>query len=58
MTDPQRRYAMTTQNLGTTFPTANATVKSLEELGIVVEMTGQKKYRTYSYQAYIELLSR
>ena len=46
------------QNLGTTFPTANAAVKSLEELGIVVEMTGQKKYRTYSYQAYIELLSR
>jgi predicted transcriptional regulator len=45
------------QNLGTTFPTANAAVKSLEELGIVVEMTGQKKYRTYSYQAYIELLS-
>ena len=46
------------QSLGTTFPTANAAVKSLEELGIVVEMTGQKKYRTYSYQAYIELLSR
>jgi Fic family protein len=46
------------QKLGTTFPTANAAVKSLEDLGIVVEMTGQKKYRTYSYQAYIELLSR
>ena len=41
------------QKLGTTFPTANAAVKSLEELGIVVEMTGKKKYRTYSYQAYI-----
>lgn len=33
-------------------------VKVLEDLNIVTEMTGQKKNRTYSYQAYIELLSR
>lgn len=46
------------QELGISFPTANAAVKALEELGIVVEMTGQKKYRTYSYQTYIELLSK
>ncbi|MEN9357232.1 MAG: hypothetical protein RL695_1403, partial [Pseudomonadota bacterium] len=26
--------------------------------GIVTEMTGQKKNRNYSYQAYVELLSR
>ena len=45
------------QKLGTTFPTANAAVKTLQDLGIVKEMTGQKQYRTYSYQAYIELLS-
>ncbi len=44
--------------LATTFPTANAAVKTLQDLGIVREMTGQKQYRTYSYQAYIELLSR
>jgi hypothetical protein len=30
----------------------------LLDLGIAVEMTGQKKNRSYSYQAYIELLSR
>lgn len=43
--------------LGTTFPTANAAVKTLEKLGIVVEQTGQKKNRHYSYQAYVQLLS-
>jgi Fic family protein len=46
------------RELGTTFPTANAAVKTLEALGIVSEMTGQKKNRSYSYQQYIELLTR
>jgi Fic family protein len=46
------------QALNTSFPTANAAVKALEELGIVLEMTGQKKNRSYSYQSYIELLTR
>lgn len=46
------------QQLGTSFPAATAAVKVLEDLGIVVEMTGQKKNRSYGYQAYIELLSR
>lgn len=45
------------KRLGTTFPTANAGVKTLEKLGIVVEQTGQKKNRHYSYQAYVQLLS-
>jgi Fic family protein len=46
------------QQLGTSFPTATAAVKVLVDLGIAVEMTGQKKNRSFSYQAYIELLSR
>ncbi|MBK1674748.1 cell filamentation protein Fic [Ectothiorhodospira shaposhnikovii] len=46
------------QQLDTSFPTATAAVKVLEELGIVTEITGQKKNRIYSYQAYVELLSR
>lgn len=46
------------QQLDTTFPTATAAVKMLEDLGIVTEMTGQKKNRSYSYQNYVELLSR
>jgi hypothetical protein len=46
------------QHLQTSFPTASAAVRILEELGIVVELTGQKKNRIYGYQAYVELLTR
>ena len=46
------------QRLETTFPTASVAVKLLEDLGVVAELTGQKKNRIYSYQAYVELLSR
>ena len=46
------------KNLDTSFPTANAAVKVLEDLSIVSEVTGQKKNCSYSYQPYIELLSR
>jgi Fic family protein len=45
------------QKLATTFPTANAAVKLLEELGIVTELTGQKKNRCFSYAAYVDLLA-
>ena len=45
------------QKLGTTFPKANAAVLVLESLGIVTELTGQKKNRIYSYQVYISALS-
>jgi hypothetical protein len=46
------------QKLGTSFPTANAAVQMLTGLGIVTELTGQKKNRSYSYQPYIALLTR
>jgi Fic family protein len=46
------------QQLETTSPTATAAIKLLESLGIVTEQTGQKKNRSYSYSAYIELLTR
>lgn len=46
------------KQLDTSFPTATAAVRALEELGVVIELTGQKKNRSYSYQAYVELLSR
>ncbi len=46
------------QRLDTTFPTASAAVRVLEDLGVLTEVTGQKKNRNYSYQAYVELLSR
>ncbi len=45
------------QSLHTTFPTATAAVRALEGLGIVAELTGQKKNRSYGYQAYIALMA-
>jgi Fic family protein len=44
--------------LNTSFPTANAAAKTLEELGIVTEITGQVRNRSFSYQAYIDLISK
>lgn len=55
---PRFNVEQVKQKLNTSFPTANAAVSALEGLGIVVEVTGQKKNRTYSYRAYIDLLSR
>jgi Fic family protein len=46
------------QTLNTSFPTASAAVNQLAALGIVKEMTGQKKNRSYSYQGYVDLLTR
>ena len=45
------------KKLATTFPTATVAVKLLEELGIVVELTGQKKNRCFSYASYVALLT-
>ena len=36
----------------------DATPELLQDLGIVSELTGQKKNRSFSYQAYVELLTR
>ena len=46
------------QKLSTSFPTATVAVRLLQDLGIVSELTGQKKNRSFSYQAYVELLTR
>lgn len=46
------------QKLATSFPTATAAVNVLEGLGVVAEVTGQKKNRSYSYRRYVELLSQ
>ena len=43
--------------LATSFPTANAAIKTLENIGLVVELTGHKKNRSFSYQSYIDLLA-
>lgn len=55
---PRFTVELVKQKLGTTFPTANAAIQTLADLGIVVEMTGQKKNRSFGYQSYIALLSQ
>ena len=45
------------QKLDTTFPTATAAVKLLQDLGLLTELTGQRKNRLFSYAAYVELLA-
>ncbi|MDR0274643.1 MAG: Fic family protein [Burkholderiaceae bacterium] len=45
------------RQLRTSFPTANAAVRMLQQLGVVAEVTGQKKNRSYSYPAYVALLA-
>ena len=57
-TMPRFTVELVRQQLDTTFPTASAAVKTLEELGIVVETTGQKKNRFFSYQRYVAFLDR
>lgn len=42
--------------LNTTKPTATKAVSGLMEAGILVEITGRRRDRSYSYQAYIDLL--
>ena len=54
---PRFTIARVRQKLNTSFPTANAAVKVLADLGIVAELTGQKKNRSYSYQSYIDLMA-
>jgi len=41
----------------TTFPTATDAVKLMDALGIVTELTGQKKNRCFSYAAHVDLLA-
>ena len=54
---PRFTVVQVSNKLGVSFPTANAAVKVLEGLSIAVELTGQKKNRSYSYQLYIELMT-
>ena len=43
--------------LDTSYPTANAAVKTLEKLGLITETTGNRVKRSFSYERYIQLLS-
>jgi Fic family protein len=41
--------------LGTTFPTASRLVSAFEELGLLNEITGQKRSRLFRYEPYLSL---
>lgn len=43
------------QALSITTPTANALIKALVELGILVEITGQQRWRSYAFERYLSL---
>ena len=42
--------------LGTSKPTAARAIETLAEAGVLVETTGKKRDRWYSYQKYLEVL--
>jgi Fic family protein len=43
--------------LDSTFPTASRLVSAFEELGILVEITGQKRSRIFRYEPYLDLFA-
>ncbi|KJS33846.1 MAG: toxin Fic [Desulfatitalea sp. BRH_c12] len=43
------------QALSVSTPTANALIKALMELGILVEVTGQQRFRSYAFDRYLRL---
>ena len=45
-------------DLGVSFPTANAAAKLLSKLGIIKEISGRSRNRSFSYEAYIQLISQ
>lgn len=46
------------KHLGTTFPTASHLVDDFVRMGLLTEITGQKRYRFFRYQPYIDLLGK
>ncbi|MDI6852214.1 MAG: Fic family protein [Deltaproteobacteria bacterium] len=48
--------ALVTKITGLTYPNANSLVKQFTQIGLLHEITGQKKYRRFSYDPYLELL--
>jgi len=43
------------ETMSTSFATANGVVKKMEEIGILKETTGQKRFRKYRYEPYVQL---
>lgn len=45
------------EHTGLSVPTVHASLRSLEDLGIVRELTGRQRYRYFSYSRYLDILS-
>lgn len=54
---PRFTSAQAQARLGATAPTVNAAIAVLERAGIVVEVTGKKRGRVFSYAGYVEKLA-
>ena len=46
------------ERTGLSFPAASKSIKSLERLGIVREITGGRRNRVFAYNQYLEILSK
>ena len=44
------------RELGVSFPTANKTLRKLQQLGFVREITGKQRHRVFSYAPYLQML--
>ena len=51
---PVITVARTIELLETTKPTAAKAIASLEEAGVLVEVTGRRRDRVYRYEAYLD----
>ncbi|HET7231162.1 MAG TPA: Fic family protein [Longimicrobium sp.] len=55
--NPIFTMAAAVKELGMSFPTATAGIRTLEKLGIVKEVTGRTRDRVYAYSEYLALLN-
>lgn len=55
---PMLAIVTVAQEAGVSFPTAQKAIDTLQDLGIVAEISGKQRDRIYAYSAYLELLER
>lgn len=55
-TMPKITVERTSEVLGVSFPTANTVIRTLQNAGVLVETTGRRRGKMFTYQAYVDLL--
>ena len=55
---PMLPVIIVAQEAGVTFPTAQKAIDTLQDLGIIEEISGRQRDRMYSYVRYLELLEQ